>query len=435
MLIRTSAKSLLLGAVSAVALMSAAHAADVVQPVEASGFNWSGVYVGFGVGAGANVHELSSDFILGLSLNGIGGEGVYGEATVGYDYMVSPRFLLGGLLDAHVGNIETTLDAGPFNASIQETYGFDAGLRLGYLLTPNTLGYVLGGYSWQKYKLDTNAGFGFDWDQSGYFVGGGLETAINSNWTIKTEYRYTRFGTKDDLLSEAGIPSPDGALNLDTSRHTFQVAASYRFGAQNGAAASFEAPAYNWTGFYVGGGLGAGASVHQIEIPPLAGAKFNGLGGEGVLGELNVGYDHDFGSWVAGVMVDARYSGMTTELDIPGGSINLDTDYGFDVLGRVGMKMNESTLAYVLGGYSWQHFNLDASQPVPFLPAKWGSSGFSVGGGLETAVSSNVTVGLEYRYSQFAKKDFADEFPIPDGIVNSTSSFHTVRIGAKYKFN
>ncbi|TIT25899.1 MAG: porin family protein, partial [Mesorhizobium sp.] len=69
-----------------------------------------GIYVGFGVGAGANVHELSSDFFPGFSLNGIGGEGVYGELTVGYDYMVSPRFLIGGLLDAHVGNIETTLD-------------------------------------------------------------------------------------------------------------------------------------------------------------------------------------------------------------------------------------------------------------------------------------------------------------------------------------
>ncbi|MBN9218613.1 MAG: outer membrane beta-barrel protein [Mesorhizobium sp.] len=435
MLLRVSAKSFLLGAVSAVALMSAAHAADMVQPVEASGFNWSGLYVGFGVGAGANVHKLGSDFVP-ISLNGIGGEGVYGELTVGYDYMVSPRFLLGGLLDAHVGNIETKLDAAGFNASIQETYGFDAGLRLGYLLTPNTLGYVLGGYSWQKYKLDTNAGFGFDWDQSGYFVGAGLETAINNNWTIKTEYRYTRFGTKGDLLNEAGlVGAPDGLLNLDTSRHTFQIAAAYRFGAQNGAPASFAAPAYNWTGFYAGGALGAGASVHQIEIPPLGGAKFNGLGGEGVLGELSVGYDHDFGNWVAGLMVDARYSGMTTELNIPGGSINLDTDYGFDVLGRVGMKMNESTLAYVLGGYSWQHFDLNASQPVPFLPAKWGSSGFSVGGGLETAVSSNVTLGIEYRYSQFAKKDFSDEFPIPSDLVTDTSSFHTVRIGAKYKFN
>jgi outer membrane immunogenic protein len=433
---RISAKSVLLGAVSVIALASAAHAADPVVPVETSGFNWSGVYVGFGVGVGANVHELSSDFIPGLSLNGIGGEGVFGELTAGYDYMVSPRFLLGGLLDAHVGNIETTLDvpAGPFNASIQETYGFDAGLRAGYLFTPNTLGYVLGGYSWQKYKLDSNAGFGFDWDQSGYFIGAGVETAINSNWTIKTEYRYTRFGTKDDLLSQFGVP--DGALNLDTSRHTFQVAANYHFGAQNGGAASFEAPTYNWTGFYIGGAGGAGASVHQINAPLLGDIEFNGLGGEGVFGELNVGYDHDFGNWVAGLMVDGRYSGMTSKLDIPGGSINLDTDYGFDLLGRVGMKVNESTLAYALGGYSWQHFDLNASAPIGDI-LDWGSSGFSVGGGLETAVSSNVTVGLEYRYSQFAKKDLSSLLGTgaPDGLITTTPSFQTVRIDAKYKFN
>ncbi|UVK36922.1 outer membrane beta-barrel protein [Mesorhizobium sp. AR10] len=428
MFMRTSAKSILLSAVSIVALASTALAADVVAPVESSGFNWSGVYVGFGVGAGANVHELGSDFIPGLSLNGIGGEGVYGEATVGYDYMVSPRFLLGGLLDAHFGNIETTLDVVGLNASIQETYGFDAGLRAGYLFTPNTLGYVLGGYSWQKYKLDTNAGFDLDWDQSGYFLGAGVETAINSNWTIKTEYRYTRFGTAN-ILSDLGVP--DGVLNTDTSRHTFQVAANYRFGAQNGSAASFETPAYNWTGFYIGGAGGAGASVHQFNIPGL---EFNGLGGEGVFGELNAGYDHDFGSWVAGVMVDARYSGMTSELELFGGSINLDTDYGFDVLGRVGMKVNESTLAYVLGGYSWQHFDLNASAPIGDI-LDWGSSGFSVGGGLETAVSSNMTVGLEYRYSQFAKKDFSADIGAPDDFLTSTPSFHTVRIGAKYKFN
>ena len=41
----------------------------------------------------------------------------------------------------------------------------------------------------------------------------------------------------------------------------------------------------------------------------------NGLGGEGVFGELNAGYNHDFGNWVAGVMVDGSYSGISTELD------------------------------------------------------------------------------------------------------------------------
>jgi outer membrane immunogenic protein len=434
MLKRFSAKSILLGAVSGVALMSAAHAADVVQE-QAPGFNWSGLYVGFGVGAGANVHKLSSDF-LPISLNGIGGEGIYGQATIGYDYMVSQRFLLGGLVDAHVGTIKTSLDAGGFNADIKETYGFDVGVRAGYLLTPSTLGYVLGGYAWQKYKLDSNAGFGFDWDQGGYFVGAGVETAINSNWTLKGEYRYTRFSTNDNLLSDAGLQVPNGLLNLDTSRHTFEVAASYRFNANDGGAASFETPSYNWTGFYVGGGLGAGAVVHQVEIPPLAGAKFNGLGGEGVFGEASLGYDQDMGGWVIGGLVDARISGIKSKLDLGGflgaGSINLNTDYGFDVLGRIGMKVNDATLAYALAGYSWQHFKLDAPAP---LDVDWSSSGFSVGAGLETAVSDKMTVGIEYRYSQFAKKDFSDVFPIPSGFANTTPSFHTVKIDAKYKFN
>ncbi|WP_084508186.1 outer membrane beta-barrel protein [Mesorhizobium sp. WSM3224] len=417
--------------------MSAAHAADVVQEQAAPGFNWSGVYVGFGVGAGANVHKLSGDILPGVSLNGIGGEGVYGQMTVGYDYMVSQRFLLGGLIDAHVGTIKTSLDVGAlggFNADIKETYGFDVGLRAGYLLTPSTLGYVLGGYAWQKYKLDTNAGFGFDWDQGGYFVGAGVETAINKNWTLKGEYRYTRFSTNDSLLSDAGLSAPDGALNLDTSRHTFEVAASYRFNANDGSAASFETPSYNWTGFYAGGGLGAGASVHSIDSD-LLGVNFNGLGGEGVFGEASIGYDQEMGSWVAGVLVDARYSGMTSKLELPGGQINLDTDYGFDVLGRIGMKVNDSTLAYALGGYSWQHFDLNGSDPVGDI-IDWGSSGFSVGGGLETAVSDKMTVGIEYRYSQFEKHDFSADLGIPvGGVITSTPSFHTVRIDAKYKFN
>ncbi|AZO24306.1 porin family protein [Mesorhizobium sp. M1E.F.Ca.ET.045.02.1.1] len=431
MLTRFSAKSILLSAVSVLALTSAAHAADVVQEQAAPGFNWSGLYVGFGVGAGANVHEISGDILPGASLNGIGGEGIYGEATVGYDYMVSQRFLLGALLDAHVGTIKTSLDAFGLDADVKETYGFDVGVRAGYLLTPNTLAYVLGGYAWQKYKLDTNAGFGMDWDQGGYFLGIGAEAAINANWTLKGEYRYTRFSTTDDLLSQFG--APDGTLNLDTSRHTFQVAASYRFNAANGGAAGFETPSYNWTGFYVGGGLGAGASVHQIDVPP-AGVEFNGLGGEGVFGEASLGYDQDFGSWVAGVMVDARYSGMTSELDLGGGQINLDTDYGFDVLGRVGMKVNEATLAYALAGYSWQHFDLNASDPIGDI-IDWGSNGFCVGGGLETAMSDKMTVGIEYRYSQFEKHDFSADLGAPDGSITSTPSFHTVRIDAKYKFN
>ncbi len=102
---------LLLGAVSLVALSSAALAADaVIEEAPVAGYNWSGFYVGVGVGAGANVAEISGLALPGVSLDGIGGEGVFGELTVGYDYMVSPRFLFGALADVHYSNIETRLE-------------------------------------------------------------------------------------------------------------------------------------------------------------------------------------------------------------------------------------------------------------------------------------------------------------------------------------
>ncbi|WP_434722329.1 outer membrane protein [Mesorhizobium sp. RIZ17] len=53
-----------------------------------------------------------------------------------------------------------------------------------------------------------------------------------------------------------------------------------------------------------------------------------------------------------------------------------------------------------------------------------------IGGDLETAVSNNMTVGLEYRYSQYEKVYFAS-----GGLFEDTPRIQTVRIDAKYKFN
>jgi len=148
-----SVRSVLLGAVSAVALVSAAHAADVVQPVEApAGFNWSGAYVGVGGGFGASVHRFSVDPL--IDFNGIGGNGVFGEVTAGYDYMVSERLLLGGFIDANIGNIGPSISFPGADIDLTNAYGFDVGLRAGYLLNPTTLGYVLGGYTWNHFKLE-----------------------------------------------------------------------------------------------------------------------------------------------------------------------------------------------------------------------------------------------------------------------------------------
>lgn len=424
--------ALLLGAVSAMAITSAAHAADVVVVEAPAGFNWSGVYVGFGGGVGAverKTEIVDSGATLGLP--DLGGDGVFAEVTAGYDYMVSERFLLGAFVDAHVGNIgfSANTPGGFGNVSLENKYGFDVAARAGYLLTPTTLGYVLGGYSWQRFEVDglpSGAPFDTEKDRSGYVLGVGMETAISGNWTLKSEYRYANYGNKAVLESFGG-----GELKLEPSTHTFHVGANYRFGAQDSGGASFAAPAYSWTGFYVGGALGAIAKNDKINLFGGAGT-LEGIGGQGVFGELSVGYDQEFsGIWVAGLQVDGRYSGLTTQMfDTGFESLEGKTDYGFDVLARVGGKLNESTLAYVLGGYSWQHFTAEGRGFGGLTDeTDWSSSGFSVGAGLETAVTSNVAVNLEYRYSRYQSEQLIE------GLWESTPAFHSVRAGAKYKFN
>jgi outer membrane immunogenic protein len=400
---RNSLRAILLGATSAILMTSAGHAADQIAPPP-GGFNWSGFYVGVGGGFGAVNHKFS---VLGLSIDGIGGEGLFGELTAGYDHMLTDRLLLGGFIDTHLGNIG--FDAGAFD--LTNCYGFDAIARLGYVLNGSTLGYVLGGYTWEHFDLDA---LDYSDSRSGYVLGAGMETVIGHNWTVKAEYRYANYGND-------AVDGTFGILKDEPSTHTFHIAANYRFGAE-GTGPAVASPAYDWTGFYLGASVGAGEVVHDLSILTF---DANGLGGEGVLGELNAGYDYDFGNFVAGVMVDGNLSSSKWDVGISGSSLlSIKADYGFDILGRLGMKVNPSTLAYVLGGYSWGHFKVEAFGGDSI---DWSSNGFSVGGGLETAISDHTSLGIEYRYAQFADKDF--------GGLKIEPSSHTVRVGLKYKFN
>lgn len=405
-------------AFSALSLSTGAYAADRVIP-EGSGHDWSGFYVGVGTGAGAVVHDVDLAGLLGF--DGIGGEGVFGEVSVGYDRLVGPRFLVGAFLDGRLGNIGTRLEIPGGAIDAEARYGFDAGVRLGYLVTPSTLAYVLGGYSWQRFELASSpAGLDFDWDADGYVLGAGIETALTGNLTLKTEYRYAAYGAEDF--------GTGGLLALKSSMHTMRAGLNYRFGFDSGAPASFETPAYDWTGFYVGGAVGAGGLAHDVDLGGgLLG--FNGIGAEGVSGEVSVGYDHEFaGGWVAGVSIGGRYSSIATKLSAPGFALSVDADYGFDVLGRLGMKLGDATLAYVVGGYSWQHFDIDISTPPVGSVYDWGAHGYSVGAGVEAALSERTAVNVEYRYSAYEGEDFG-----APGFIDLKPSSHTVRAGLKFK--
>jgi outer membrane immunogenic protein len=83
-------------------------------------------------------------------------------------------------------------------------------------------------------------------------------------------------------------------------------------------------------------------------------------------------------------------------------------------------------MAYVIGGYSWQHFDISTKPSV--YSYDWGANGLTIGTGVEAAFSNRLTGFLEYRYTFYDSENFNS-----GGLVDDSPTDHTFRVGLKYK--
>lgn len=210
---------------------------------------WTGFYIGAGVGAGAVVHELDIGLyepevgeLAGLNFDGIGGEGILGTVQVGYDWQVMPRWVVGAFVDFDWSGLSTELD---FNlrgdgvlrgdGELEMDYMWTIGGRIGYLPTPDTLVYILAGYTQAEFddpSITLSYGgesetFGTSLDTfSGWTVGVGMETRLDSNWGLKLEYRFTQLN--DEELFSVVCYYCELSADLEPSIHTGRVVVTYR---------------------------------------------------------------------------------------------------------------------------------------------------------------------------------------------------------------
>jgi outer membrane immunogenic protein len=119
------------------------------------------------------------------------------------------------------------------------------GVRFGWLVAPNVLSYVNGGYSgahWgQSEFFDTNTGLDVgahtdSFNLNGWFIGGGVENSLNifgfsaPGWFMKTEYRAAFYNRKtlDELFDVDNTPVGN-SIRFNNWNQTISTSLVYRF--------------------------------------------------------------------------------------------------------------------------------------------------------------------------------------------------------------
>jgi outer membrane immunogenic protein len=183
---------------------------------------------------------------------------------------------------------------------------------------------------------------------------------------------------------------------------------------------------YNWTGFYIGGNVGAGWGNQSVNFsgsaPTLAAIAAGqipaSLAGNpsGVIGGAQAGYNFQSGKFVYGIEADIQganiHSGATLSTAVGGALLPVTTtadqnlSYFGTVRGRAGLTVTPALLLYGTGGFAYGGARVASStMTTPGCPGFCGSAvnstvltGWTAGAGAEYGFSKNWTAKIEYLY-------------------------------------
>jgi outer membrane immunogenic protein len=204
------------------------------------------------------------------------------------------------------------------------------------------------------------------------------------------------------------------------------------------------APAFSWTGFYVGGnvGYGWGTKTWSDLVAPIGNipGQFVQHNTNGGLGGFQWGYDRQIGQWVLGFASDFDWTGMKGSNACLGSDLGIVAQCGAKVpwistsTARVGWAAGQF-LPYVKGGFALarDEFNvgnyiyLDPTHAgqANYLPTKSIRIGWTVGAGLEYAIDKN--------WSAFAEYDYLDFGTNQEGFTPSVNNVFTTNFSANIK--
>lgn len=197
-------------------------------------------------------------------------------------------------------------------------------------------------------------------------------------------------------------------------------------------------PAYNWSGFYIGGNVGYGWGKGDFDNLGLAGSTWNQ---DGVFAGGQIGYNwQGVGSpWVFGIEVDSQWANMKDSVTVVGGGVVANAFSELNYFGTARARLGyaaDRVLWYATGGLAWGTNEVGASIAAPGLFAAGTASdthvGWTVGAGVEWALVDNWTAKVEYMYLDLGNASYLGG-PAAGGF-NVDLSAQTVKVGLNYRF-
>jgi outer membrane immunogenic protein len=184
-------------------------------------------------------------------------------------------------------------------------------------------------------------------------------------------------------------------------------------------------PVFSWTGFYIGGQVGYGFGEDRLN-----GALTHP---HGVIGGGHLGYNFagipGFGLGTGGLVfgVEGDVDGSDYRDTI--GAATLKNKIQGSARGRLGVAVDRA-LFYATGGAAFAGFDTTYAAPA-FVAPSHTRVGWTVGGGVEYAVTTQWSLRAEYRYSDFGT--FTDA--LARGTASRRETMQRAQVGFSYKFD
>jgi len=183
----------------------------------------------------------------------------------------------------------------------------------------------------------------------------------------------------------------------------------------------------SFSGFYAGVQGGIDNFEVQVDVdlgvldPAYAGetAYFDGLSGNGVGGDVFLGYQRAFGDTFFGIegfggLKSASVSAGVGDFE---GEVEARETYGAAV--RFGAKVSNSTALYARVGWVNTRFETTGTDGVDVYSEDETEDAIQFGGGIETMIGRKLSLRAEYLYEDYGSAGLGDGVSVENGVFRA----------------